>query len=142
MFNEKEITLLKHLRQDSRKSLTKISKETNIPVSTLFEILKRLESKVITRHVSLVDFSKLGYSLQVNYTLNAKNKKELKEFLLNYPNVNSLSTLINGFDFYVECFFRDLKEMNQFKEKLEKFEIKKIKEIFIIDQIKKESFQI
>lgn len=140
MMKEKELILLKHLRQDSRRSLAQISKETNIPVSTLFEILKKLESKAILKHVSLIDFSRLGYSLKVNFAISSKQKQELKEFLMQCFNVNSLSSLINGYDFYAECIFKDLKEISKFKEKLEQFEIKNLEETFIVDEVKKEGF--
>lgn len=141
MLSEKETLLLKHLRQNARKSLAKISRETNIPVSTLFELLKKLESKVITKHVSLLDFLSMGYSLRVSFIISSKLKQELKEFLLKEPSVNSLSSLINESDFYAECVFRDLKEMTKFKEQLEKFEIGELKEYFIVDDIKQEGFE-
>ena len=125
---EKEAVLLKHLRQNSRKSLVKISQEENIPVSTLFDTLKKLESSIVLKHVSLIDFLKLGYGTKVHFVISSKKKQELKEFLMQNHNVNTLSSLINGYDFYVECIFKDLKEMTEFKEKLEKFEINNLEE--------------
>jgi len=142
MLKEKELILLTHLRKNSRKSLAKISKESSIPISTLFDTLKRLESSIVLKHTSLIDFSKLGYSFRVNFALSSKNKHELREFLMQSYNVNTLSSLINGYDFYVECVFRDLKEMTEFKEKLEKFGLKDIKENFIVEEIKKEGFNL
>ena len=140
MLKEKEEILLKHLRQNSRKSLAQISKETSIPVSTLFDSLKRLESNVILKHVSLLDFLKIGYGLKINFAVSSKQKQELKEFLMQNHNVNSLSSLVNGHDFYAECLFKDLKERTEFKEKLEKFDITTLEETFIIEEIKKENF--
>lgn len=140
MLKEKELILLQHLRQNSRKSLAKISKETNIPISTLFDTLKGLESNIITKHVSLLDFSKLGYSLKANFAIRSKQKQRLKEFLMQNQNVNSLFSLINGFDFYAECVFRDLKQLIEFREQVENYDIKKLEETFIVDEIKKEGF--
>ena len=140
MITEKETILLKHLRQNSRKSLAKISEETSIPVSTLFDTLKKLESNVIVKHVSLLNFSKLGYSLKMCFAISTKQKQELKGFLIQSQNVNSLSSLMNGYDFYIECIFKDFKEMTEFKENLEKFQIETIDETFIVDELKKEEF--
>ena len=140
MITSKEVLLLKRLRNDSRRSLNSISKEINIPTSTLFDTLKKLESEVIIRHVSLIDFPKLGYNLKVIFSISLNQKKELKKFLMESRHVNSLSSLINGF--HAECVFKDLKEMTEFKEDLKKFEIDEIKEFFIVDEIKREEFRI
>ena len=140
MIKEKQEVLLKHLRENSRKSLVKISKETNIPVSTLFDTLRKLESSIVLKHVSLIDFLKLGYGTKVHFVISSKKKQELKEFLMQSYNVNTLSSLINGHDFYVECIFKDLKQMTEFKEKLEKFEINNLEENFVVDEVKKEGF--
>ena len=139
---EKEVELLRHLRQNSRKSLAKISKETSIPTSTLFELLKKLENTVITKHTSLLDYSKLGYNLKINFAIKTNKKQELKQFLIQHKNTNSLSKLINGHDFYVECIFKDLKQVIEFKEQLERFDIKDLKETQIIEEIKKEGFNV
>ena len=87
MLTEKELILLNNLRENSRKSLAKISEETEIPTSTLFNTLKRLESEVIVRHVSMIDFSKIGFSFRVCFAISSKQKQELKDFLMNHSNI-------------------------------------------------------
>jgi len=140
MLTEKEIALLGHLRQDARKSLARISKETRIPTSTLFDVLKRLESGPIIRHVSLVDFSKIGYSLKVNFLMSSKKKNELREYLLQHSCVNSLHSVTGEHNFYAECIFRDLKDMIEFKESLSQFSITSLENFFVVDDIKREGF--
>lgn len=137
---EKELVLLKHLRENARKSFVKISKEVQIPVSTLFDVLGRLERNVILKHTSLVDFSKLGYSLKVNFIIACEDKHKVKKFLLEHSNVNTLSSLINGSDFFVECIFKDMKEVMNFREDMQYIGIKDIEEIFVVEEIKKEEF--
>lgn len=141
MLSKKEKTLITHLRDDSRKSLTQISKETNIPISTLFEKLKNLEEEIIEKHVSLIDFSKIGYGLRMHFIISAHNKKDLLRFLLEHPNINNLASIVNH-DYYVEAYFKDMKEISKFKTNLEEFNIKEIQEFFIIDELKKEKFTI
>lgn len=133
--------LLKHLRNDSRQSLAKIGKMTGVPVSTLYDGLRRLESRIIKRHISLLDFSKLGYNIKVNFAIKSKNRDFLKQHLLDSINVNSLYSLLNNdFDFYAECLFRDMKELTDFKEDLSD-EISSLKQFFIIDDIKREELE-
>ncbi len=143
MLSEKETKLLKHLRENSRESLTSISAKTGIPVSTLFDVLKKLESGVIIKHVPLLDFSKIGYNIRVNFAINSKNNSKMREFLANHRNVNSLSSLIdNNFSIFAECLFKNLKEMSDFKDSLSRFEVTNISENFIVEELKKEDFQL
>ena len=141
--NKTEKILLRYLRENSRRSLTKISKETNIPVSTLYDNLRKLQQEVISKHISLVDFRKVGYYLKVNFVLGSLNRKPLRDFLLTNYNVNSLSSLMNNeYDFFAECVFKNMKELTEFKEQLENLEIKNQQEIFVVEDIKRESLEI
>ncbi|MFC1774942.1 Lrp/AsnC family transcriptional regulator [Nanoarchaeota archaeon] len=134
-----DISLIKELRLNSRQSLARISKKTNIPISTLFERLKKLEDDVITRHVSIVDFSKLGYFLKVHFTMSTKQKDELRFFLKTNRNVNSAFTIMNGTDYYVECIFKNINMLNEFKENLKTFEVM-YEEAFVLEESLVENF--
>ena len=71
MLNTKEKALLIHLRENSRRTMVEISKSSGIPVSTLFLQLKNLEKDIIQKHFSILDYSKIGYSLKVNYHISS-----------------------------------------------------------------------
>jgi Lrp/AsnC family transcriptional regulator, leucine-responsive regulatory protein len=135
-----DIRLMHSLRENSRSSLAKISKDTGIPVSTLFDRLRKLENSIITRHVTLLDFNKIGYGLRVHYTLSTKDKKYALEFLEEKRSINSLFRMTNGSDFHIDCIFRDMKEMTDFKEELLQQNIDIVQELFIIEELKREGF--
>jgi len=65
----RERLLLSHFRRNARESLTTISRETRVPVSTIFDKLKHYERQFIRKHTTLVDFSKLGYMTRANVML-------------------------------------------------------------------------
>jgi len=134
--------ILTHLRADSRKSLAMINRETNIPISTIFDKVNKLGESTISKYSPLLDFQKLGFGIRINFVLKANDKKkqDLNDFLLENKNVNSMLRLSNDFDFFIETVFRDMKGLEEFSESLEKFKIKKKKEFFIIEDIKKEEF--
>ncbi len=140
--DKKGILLLSIFRKSARKNLTKISRATGIPVSTIHEKLKRYEQDIIKKHTALIDFSKLGFDLRVNLILKVaiQNRGRLKEFLEKNQHVNSLYRLGNGFDFLAECVFRHMRGLNDFLEDLEEFKVKQMKEFYILDEIKKEDF--
>jgi len=142
LLTKKELLILTHLRADSRKSLAMISRETNIPISTIFDKVNKLGKSTISKYSPLLDFQKLGFGIRINFVLKANDKKkqELKDFLLTNKNVNSMLRLNNDFDFFIETVFRDMKGLEEFSESLEKFKIKKKKEFFIIEDLKKEEF--
>ncbi|MBU1205216.1 MAG: Lrp/AsnC family transcriptional regulator [Nanoarchaeota archaeon] len=142
LLTKKELLILTHLRADSRKSLAMISRETNIPISTIFDKVNKLGKNTISKYSPLLDFQKLGFGIRINFILKANDKKkqEIKDFLLTNKNVNSILRLNNEFDFFVEAVFRDMKGLEEFSESLEKFKIKKKKEFFIIEDLKREEF--
>ncbi|RMF05655.1 Lrp/AsnC family transcriptional regulator [Candidatus Woesearchaeota archaeon] len=139
--DDKDVLLMAHLRQNARESLTKLSKKTRIPVSTIFDRLKHAE--YIKRHTCLLDFERLGFNARVNVALKVdkKDKENIREYLFKHQNVNSLYKINNGYDFMVEAVFRSLKDAESFLEKLdEDFKIKSKQAYYIIDELAREKF--
>ena len=141
MLKKKDLVLTAYLRQNSRASLTILSRKTGVPVSTIFDRLKT--NKIIVKNTALLDFSKMGYGARATILLRAKKneKQKLKEFLMASFNVNSLYKVNNGFDFMFECIFKDIKELEEFVDTIdENFSVRSKEIHYIIDEIKKEAF--
>ena len=143
MLNQKDMLLLTNLRQNARETLTRLSKKTNIPISTIYEKLKTYNGDIIKKHTSLINFSKLGYNARVEIMLRVDkdNRDEIKEFLSRKPCINSIFKINNGYDFLVEGIFRNIQEVEDFLEIIEdKFKIKQKQVYYIVDEIKREGF--
>ena len=141
--NQKDMKILSYLRKDARIPLTKMSKYTSIPVSTIFDKIRSYESNLIIRHTTLIDFQKLGYSTRANISLKVDrdDREAIKNHLVKNQFVNSVYKINNGFDFMIEGIFHDNKDMEDFIELLEeKFKIIDHKSFFIIEDLKRESF--
>jgi DNA-binding Lrp family transcriptional regulator len=140
--NEKEIVIMSLLRNNSRETLTKMSRKSKIPVSTIYDKIKLREKDVIKKHTCILDFSKLGFNTRASLSIKvAKGKKDdfLKE-IKNHPNINTIYKINNGFDFWIECIFRHIRELEDFVERIEAdFGVKK-QIFYIIDDIKREAF--
>ena len=137
---ENKSCVLKHLRQDARKSFSSISRETGIPVTTVFEnYYGLLEDKIITKHASLLDFRKLGLFYRSFVFVKSKSKKELLSFLSANNNVNSVFRISN-YDYMVDVVFPSIKEFYAFLDELRGFGIKKLEAHDVIEHIKKEEF--
>jgi len=143
VIKRKDLLIMSHLRNNARKNLTCISKETRIPISTLFNRLKNFESHFIKKHTAILDFSKLGYGAVAKIMIKVKknHKIELASYLQKNPNINSLVKITNGYDFFVEGVFESIFELEDFLESIEdKFKIIKKNVYYVIEDIKREEF--
>jgi DNA-binding Lrp family transcriptional regulator len=139
---DKELLLISHFRSNARKNLTKISKETGIPISTIFSKLKQYEGDVIRKFTSLLDFQKLGYDMRVSILLKVdkEDRENVGNFLAKHSSVNSVFRINNTYDYLIEGIFRNMQEVHQFMEQIEKFKILDKEQFYILDDIKREAF--
>ena len=142
MNKQKELLLMGHFRNNARESLTKLSKMTRIPVSTIFDKLKEFEGDVINKHTALVDFKKLGFDIKVHmmFKVNKENRDEFQRFLLNNHRINSVFRINNGYDYLIEAIFRDMKELQEFGESIDIFKVEQKQDFFVLEDIKREDF--
>ena len=135
--------ILSYLRKDARVPLTSISRKTAIPVSTLHEMVKKNLLGIIKKKTVLLDFEKLGYSARAKLLLKVskEDREPLKLYLETNQNTNTLQSTTNGFDFIAEFIFKDFKEMEKtFTEIDDNFKIQEQKKLYIMEDIKNESF--
>ncbi len=143
--HSKKRTFLQHLREDARKKLTAISKDTNIPISTLFDFLKELQGTIFTRSTVLLNYPHLGYHAQAYIFVRVRPecKEKLRKHLLSHSNVNTVHKINNGWDFVVETIHKNIKDLDAYLELLEKEYGVEQKEIhYLIDEVKKEGFTV
>jgi len=138
-----ELLLLSHFRQNARQALTKISRDTGMPVSTIFDKLRKFDDGVILRHTSLLDFQKMGYTTRAQVFLKTtpNNRTPLSNFLKAYPNVNCVYRVNNGYDYLIEAIFRSIQDLESFLEALELEHGVTSKNVYyVIGEVARESF--
>ncbi|MEK6853900.1 MAG: Lrp/AsnC family transcriptional regulator [Nanoarchaeota archaeon] len=143
MIDKTDLALLAQLRKNSRTKLTRMSREIDIPVSTIFERLKGPLRKYIKRFTCLMNNSEVGFNSRATIILKVdkEQKEEIRAFLEKHQNVNSLYRINNGYDFLLDTIFGQMIDLEEFIEQLEKrFRIKHKEVYFIIDEIKQEGF--
>jgi DNA-binding Lrp family transcriptional regulator len=121
--DKEDLKILSCLRKNARETLTRISKLTGIPISSTFDRLKRLEAiGVITRHTSLVDLKKIGFTVRVFLLLktNANHRKEVERFLMENLQANNVARITGNWNFVMDALFRDVEELESFIEALRK----------------------
>ena len=143
MIPEKDLQIIKQLRQNARTNLVGIASATDTPKSTVFDRIGKLEKDVIKKHTSIVDFKKLGFHARYLFIIKVKPdcRESLRDFLSSQPCVNNLHITNSDFDFLFEAIFRDNKEMSDFKAGLVlDFQIMQIKQHELILDLQREVF--
>jgi DNA-binding Lrp family transcriptional regulator len=143
MLKQTDIRIIAALRQNARETLTNLSKSIKVPISTLYDRLKSHEKSIITKHTTLLDFTKLGFNCRANIMLRTdrENREKLGSYLKAHPVINNLYKINNGYDFMAEGVFENVKELEDFLEDLEtKFVLEEKKTHYIIEDIKREEF--
>ncbi len=142
--NEKELKIISHLRKDARTSLSSISLEVGMPLSTVYDKINRMHrTKMIKKSSLLLDFSQLGYpchNIQV-IRINPLKQPELLIFLQKHANVNSIHNTFGDYNVIVETVHRNVAEHYTFIEELKKlFEINDLLEFPLVEEVVKEKF--
>jgi len=143
MLKEKDYTVLGYFRDNARTTLTSMSRETRIPVSTIFDKLKRFENRgLIRKHTTIVNFKELGYDVRTTILIRCEDgeKEAVRETLENHKKVNNLTRINNGYDFICEAIFKEMEEYDDFTTMLRKQHIKQYTPYFVMEDVKKESF--
>ena len=138
---KKDVLLLAHLRENSRVPLTELSRKTRLPVSSIHDRIRQYSDGLMPRMSAMISFRKLGFSTDAHVFLKAEKdrKDELMARLLSCPFVNSCFKVNNGWDFMVECVFRDMCACEEFIESMESLIANK--EVhYVLDELKREAF--
>ena len=140
--NKHDLEILIELRKNSRTSLKKISKNLKMPISTVFERLKRLEKKYIKGYKTLIGFEETGFPIKVMLAVkvNNKQKKEFVNFVSNCLNLNSFFKISNSKNYLIYVVFSNMLEYYEFRQQIKEFGIQNETIYHIINEIKNEEF--
>ena len=142
MLSKKDAEIISHLRNNARKKITHISREMQIPVTTIYDRVRANENRFVKKHVTLLDFPKLGLHAKAHVAIkvNKDSRETLQKFLMQDPNVNSLSKIDFGQNFLAEVVFSNMSDVQFFIENLEE-RYKATTQVFsVIEELKKEEF--
>lgn len=139
-----DLIIVSYLRQDARTTLTNMSRQTRIPVSTIFDKIRDFkETGLIKKNTSIVSFERFGYNTKALIFLSTSKEERpnLIEILKTSNNVNSLFKVNNGWDLIAEVIFPSFKEIEDFLEHIEeKVSLSRKEVLYIIEELKREDF--
>jgi len=141
MLKPKEKNLLKELRKDCRKNHSQLGNDIGMTVSTVIIKVKWLTKYLSIHFVPFLNYAALHYYVHVSMVLRCNDRKKLIDFLENHPNMNTILRVNNNADFFVECIFRKMADLENLLEKLKENGVKNCQMYYIINELKNESFE-
>ncbi|MBW2982962.1 hypothetical protein KY327_01510 [Candidatus Woesearchaeota archaeon] len=111
--------ILRHLREDSRKTLAAIGREEGLATSTVFEHVHKLDKDLVERYTTLLDHAKLGYPFRSYFHCTHEDPDALATFLKDQGSANNVF-LLEGGAVGADMVFRSLQEEEECKESLHK----------------------
>jgi DNA-binding Lrp family transcriptional regulator len=139
----KDVLLCSRLRENGRETLTRMSRKTGIPVSTLYDRMQVHKGGLIKGFTSLIDFTALGYAVRANLLVKANyyDREKIRVFLEGAYCANTVQQLNNAYDFIAECVFRSIDELEAFKNRLyDAGTIERLDVFIVVEDVKREAF--
>ncbi|VWX56240.1 Lrp/AsnC family transcriptional regulator, leucine-responsive regulatory protein [Burkholderiales bacterium 8X] len=126
-FDRLDLSILRLLLEDSRRTLQEISGQVGLSATTCWSRIKRLEAQgVIKRYTIDIDPGSLGYrdSVIVQVTLESHSDETLYEFgrvLATIPEIQEAYLVSGDYDYYIRIAVRDTRDYERLlREKLYK----------------------
>jgi len=122
--DDKDKKILNALKDNSKLSTGKLSRKLNLPVTTIFHRMKKLEkSGVIKKYTIDIDEEKLGKHVTAWVLLNVgrdslkgvgKDHDIVSREILKFPEVEKVYTITGEYDILTKVRAKDVKELNRF----------------------------
>ena len=115
--DEVDVSLLRALNQDARKSYRDLSKELGLALSTVSSRVKRLEAEgYVTGYVPVLDPQRLGFDLVVIVGVKIQSGKllESQARIARLARVFAVYDVTGDWDSMILARFRDREELNSF----------------------------
>ena len=142
MLGEKDLVVLASLRENARESLTRLSRQTGVPVSTLYDKLQAFKRHVVQRFTVLLDVRKLGFTLRTVVLVKAEpgRKDELLREVRKQIWVNMVQRVNGEYDLLVEAFFREMRDVEAFREALVTHGAERVDVLYTVEEVLREHF--
>jgi len=145
MLTEKELIILKHLRENGRYTVTELSRKVGLPRSTVYDKIRKLKREgVVSKFSCLVNFNQLGLPIQAKILFKAdSNKAQLGEVLTNSVHTNNVVKLGNEFDYLASFAFQNMESLHSYLDSLTaKYALKDYQVLYVSKELKREGFGI
>lgn len=144
MLNDKELRILKLLRENARATVTEIAHKTELPRSTVYEKIKKFrQTGIINKYSCLVNFNQIGLpiSVKVLFKADSMDREKLGKLLMESPHTNNVLKLGNDFDYLSSFMFSSMDELHKYLDFLgENCKLQDSRVLYVAKELKREGF--
>ncbi len=107
--------ILRSLIQNSRITISQMSKEIDVPDATISNRLKKLEKNVIKQYTLILDPQKLGLKVTAIIIVQTESEKHenVKKELSRLEEVSEVYSISGEYDILIKLWAHDLEELNR-----------------------------
>lgn len=107
--------ILRSLVQNSRITISQMSKEIDVPDATISNRLKKLEKNVIKQYTLILDPEKLGLKVTAIIIVQTESEKHenVKKELSRLEEVSEVYSISGEYDILIKLWAHDLEELNR-----------------------------
>lgn len=110
-----DLAILRSLIENSRITISQMSKEIDIPDATISNRLKKLEADIIKRYTMILDWQKLGLDITAIIIIQTESEKHeyVKEELSKLDEVSEVYSVSGEYDILIKVWVPGIEELNQ-----------------------------
>jgi len=144
MLSDRELQILGLLRENSRATVTEISRKVCLPRSTVYEKIKKFRRDgIINKYSCLINFNRLGLPIcaKILFKVNGDGKTKLADMLANSEHTNNVVKLGNEYDLMASFIFDSMDNLHKFLDKLTAdCKIEDYRILYVTKDLKREGF--
>jgi len=142
--DEIDLAILRLLRQDSRMSLTEMSRQIDTPDSTIQFRIKRLkEQEIIDKFTITISPDAIGYTVTAIMLVKIEADKHdtAKTALSKILEISEVYSVLGEYDLFIKVWSKSLENLNELiNDKIRSIEgIEDLMEIVVVERVKEES---
>jgi Lrp/AsnC family transcriptional regulator, regulator for asnA, asnC and gidA len=113
--DDTDMEILRSLVQNSRITISQMSKEIDVPDATISNRLKKLEKNVIKQYTLILNPEKLGLKVTAIIIVQTESEKHenVKKELSRLEEVSEVYSISGEYDILIKLWAHDLEELNR-----------------------------
>jgi Lrp/AsnC family transcriptional regulator for asnA, asnC and gidA len=137
-----DLAILRSLIENSRITISQMSKEIDIPDATISNRLKKLENNVIKRYTLIPDWQKIGLEITSIIIIQTESEKHefVKEELSRLKEVSEVYSVSGEYDILIKVWVKSIEDLNQLiNSKIRSIDgVEDLTEMIVMERVKED----
>ena len=137
-----DLAILRSLIENSRMTISQMSKEIDVPDATISNRLKKLENEVIKRYTMILDWQQIGLDITAIIIIQTESEKHeyVKEELSKLEEVSEVYSVSGEYDILIKVWVPGIEELNQLiNSKIRSIDgVEDLTEMIVMERVKED----